>query len=232
MTTFKSNDFNPNATGFTPKIMQPGKNYARIIDLKLETPHFAPEKNGYFVTLVLEGKDEGEDFTGLNVDKDNPSLGTYRGQVANVNNGRYPFSDFEYNGKSIKRDDQIFKWVNNLAKQMGVLEKMNADGASAETIEDYIQLVKTYVVNPELWGYFTIAGKEYFTDGYERPNYNLFFPKAEGKLLPFSALEDGEHKLINFLEFDATKHIVKVTPAETKPVDEFDAAQGHSSLQL
>ena len=203
---FNSKNFNPSAGSSMPKIMNPGTHYARIVDMRLDAPPY--KADSYFVVLQLEGVDQGDSFVGLPIDKTNPSLGNYRGQIANVRSGRYSFSDYTYDGRQITRDEQIFRWVNNLAKQMGVLEKMNADNVEAETIEDYVAIVRRYLVNPELWGYFTIGGQEYYTEGYDRPNYRLMFPKPEGKLFPFSALEDEDRKPANLIAYDAAKHII------------------------
>lgn len=203
---FKSSSFNPNAGSSVPKILTPGTHYCRIAEIKLDTPPYDPE--AYSINVLLEGTDRGDDFQGVAIDKHNPSLGNYRGQIANVRSGRYPFSTYEYQGKTIQRDEQIFRWMNNLAKQMGVLDRMNADGVEAETIEDYVKAVGKYLADPELWGYFTIGGQEYFQEGYDKPNYRMFFPRNEGKLFPFSALENDDRQPLNLLPFDREKHVL------------------------
>jgi hypothetical protein len=203
---FKSSSFNPNAGSSVPKILTPGTHYCRIMEIKLDTPPYDAE--AYSINLLLEGTDRGDEFQGVAIDKNRPELGTYRGQIANVRSGRYPFSTYEFQGKTIQRDDQIFRWVNNLAKQMGVLDRMNADGLQADTIEEYVSAVAKYLTDPELWGYFTIGGQEYFQEGYDKPNYRMFFPKQEGKNFPFSALENDDRQPLNLLPFDRDKHII------------------------
>lgn len=206
---FKSNSFNPNGGSSVPKILSPGTHFARIIDMKLETPPYNTE--AYSLNLLVEGEDQGDEFVGLPIDKNNPSLGNYRGQIANIRAGRYPFSTFVYQGREVKRDEQIFRWINNLAKALGVLEQMNADNVEAETIEEYVAVVKKYVTNPETWGYFTIGGQEYFTEGYDKPNYRMFLPKSEGKLFPVASsnLDERTGDPVNLLKFDRAKHIIQ-----------------------
>ena len=85
---------------------------------------------------------------------------------------------------------------------------MNADGLEANTIEEYVDSVKKYVVNPDLWAHHTIGGQEYFSEGYDKPNYRMFYPKAEGKLLPFAAMEDENGQPLNLLAYDRAKHII------------------------
>lgn len=222
---FNSKKFNPNAGSNYPKIMSPGTHYCRIIDLKLDRPPYSPEKEPYFVVLTLEGVDLGDDFQGIAIDKNDPSRGNYRGQIANVRSGRYPFTTYTYEGRTIQRDDQIFRWVNNLAKQLGVLDKMNADNVEATTIEEYVDAVRNYVVNPELWAHHTIGGQEYFTEGYDKPNYRMFYPKPEGKLLPFAAVEDENGQPLNLLTFDRAKHIVVKTEDVAETVGSFSGQQ-------
>lgn len=217
---FKASNFNPNAGSSVSKIFNPGTHYCRIAEIRLDAPPYKPES--YFVVLTLVGLDRGDDFVGMAIDKTRPELGNYKGQVATVKSGRYSFSDYTYDGRQITRDEQIFRWVNNLAKQMGVLEKMNADNVEAETIEDYVAIVRRYLLNPELYGYFTIAGQEYFTEGYDRPNYRLFFPKQEGKNLPFSAVMDEQDQPLNLIQYDAAKHIIAAKTEEAAaPVEGF-----------
>jgi hypothetical protein len=207
---FKSSDFKESKGGNgMSKIIGPGTHYCRIVDMVLEAPGY--NKDAYFVTLRLEGVDKGDEFEGLAVDKNNPSLGNYRGQVGNVKSGDWPYSTYTYEGKVIERDNQIYNWVNNLAKQMGILHKMNEKGVEGDTIEEYVSEVRKYLIDPELWGHFTIAGSEYFNEGYTTPNYRLSFPKAQPRknLFPFSALENDDRKPHNFMEFDETVHITK-----------------------
>ena len=207
MSTFKSADFKPATGAGIPKLLNPGTHYCRIIDITLDEPPY--KKDAYFINVKLEGQDRGDDFQGIDIDKNNPSLGKYRGQVAYVKSGQYAFSTYTYEGKVIERDQQIFRWVNNLARQMGVLDKMNAKGVEADTIEDYVMEVRKYLIDPELWGHFTIAGKEYFNEGYSNPNYRLFFPKSIKLTHPFSAIEDEDKNPVDFIAFDADTHIIK-----------------------
>jgi len=252
MSTFKSADFKPATGAGIPKLLNPGTHYCRIIDITLDEPPY--KKDAYFINIKLEGEDRGDDFEGIDIDKSNPSLGKYRGQVAYVKSGQYPMSTYEYDGKVIERDQQIFRWVNNLARQMGVLDKMNAKGVEADTIEDYVMEVRKYLIDPELWGHFTIAGKEYFNEGYSNPNYRLFFPKNIKLTFPFSATEDEDRNPVNFITFNADTHIIKdaegavkkeeadtevanfepttTTTASETAIDDFDIPAEASELDL
>lgn len=210
-------------TGGGSKILKPGTHYCRIVDIRVEEPPY--DSNNRQVLLVLEGVDQGDSFEGVMIDKNRPELGTYRGMVATVKHDYYDFKDFEWKGDLISKDQQIYNWINNLAKRLGVLGQMNADNVSGETIEEYVQEAKKYLVNPELWAYFTIAGKEYYTEGYDLPNYRLFLASKslldkEDRVLyknrhPF--VLGNEDKSVaelmedsSFIKFDESVHIIKV----------------------
>ena len=232
---FKATD--ASTGGGSRKILTPGTHYCHIVDLRLETPPY--DKNNRQVQLVLEGVDQGDDFEGIAVNKDKPKLGNYRGMIATVKHDYYDFKDFEWKGETIEKDQQIYNWINNLARKMGVLEKMNADNVSGESIEDYVDAAKEYIANPDIWGHFTIAGKEYYTEGYEKPNYRLFLAsksildKTEKHIYKnrnafIFGGEDESHaeciENISFINFDESKHIIKAAAPETpKEVDGFSA---------
>lgn len=222
---FKATEFKENAGSYVSKIIQPGTQTCRITSISLDSPPY--DKSSYFVNVTLEGREVGGEFVGVAIDKNNPSLGNYLGQVGTVKSGRYPFKDYEWKGKTISRDEQIFRWINNLAKGIGVLDKMNADNLEANTIEEYVAKATRYLINPENWCEFTIAGQEYFNEGYDNANYRLFFPKSEGKNLPYSV--DGT---TNFVSFDAAKHIIKKSTEVAAPVDEFGTSSPQNTAFL
>lgn len=226
---FKSSDYKEKKGNSVPKIIQPGTQYCRILDIKLDIPPY--KKEGYFIILKLEGVDQGDEFVGLEIDKNNPSLGHYRGQVANVKTTQYAITDYVFNNKPIKRDKQIFNFINNLAKQLNVLETMNKNNVSGATIEEYVDSAKKYLIDPELWAYFTIGGIEYFNEGYSNPNYKLLLPKPiygnkkTDTKFPFALTDTDE----NFIKFDAEKHIIHKAEEDANaakesatPVDSFE----------
>jgi len=197
------------------KLMKPGTHYARIVDIKIDIPAY--NKDAMSLTFILEGP-ELPDFTGAAKNKLNPSEGNYKGQIAYVKSGKYAFSDFEYRGEMIKRDTQIFKFINKLCENLGVIEKMEIDGVGGETIEEYIYNASKYLIDEELYAYFTLAGKEEKNE--YGVSYRMFFPKnvknSKGKYItPYLKEEAGlkdEHLADRMIVFDETKHIEKEVP--------------------
>ncbi len=165
----------------------------------------------------------GDDFAGLLIDKNNPASGNYRGKIATVNSGRFCFSDFEWEGKTIERDDQIFRWVNSLATQLDVLKDIQKANIKADTIEEYVAAVKPFLTNTELWGTFTLGGREYYKDGFDKPNYNLYFPKKVGSKFAYSALmNEKEEPVKNLIRYDAAEHIIKADKEDDKKAESFE----------
>jgi hypothetical protein len=219
--SFNSSEYTHSTGGGKSKILTPGEHYCRIIDITLTVPSFKPE--GFFLNLLLEGPHMGDDFEGIDVDKTNPAAGKYAGKIATVNANRYPFSTFEYQGRTIDRDEQIFNWLNGLATQLDVFTDIQKAGIKAETIEAYLEAVKPFLINPELWGTYTIAGREYYKDGYDSPNYNLFLPKKSGKDYPYTALiNEAKEPVLNLLRYNEAEHIIKADkPTAPTTVDTF-----------
>jgi hypothetical protein len=228
---FQANNFNPNAKGSSiPKVLNPGSHIARVVNVYLDEPAYQAGKGTYFVNILLEGQKQEEGFEGIAIDKNNPAMGRYQGQIATVKSGRFPYSTYDFKRTdgsvvTITRDEQIFRFLMNLCMQLNVLESVQNDGVTGANIEEFVENVKPYLINK--WAFFTIAGQEYFTEGYEKPNYRLFFPKNDNKNFPFSALKDQNGVVQNFMKFDDTKHIVAAkkeqVPAES--VDSFAPAQ-------
>jgi len=209
---FSANDYTP-STGGTSKVLEPGTHLCRIVDVNLQAPSYKPQS--YFVTLILEGQPEGGNFVGVARDKNNPALGNYEGKMAYVSNGPYSFDDWTPKGKDvITRDEQIFTYLMNVARNLGLDAKLKADKFEAATIEEFAKGIKKYICN--VWGYFTIAGKQVWKAEYDKPNYNLFLAKYDRK--PSIALEEA-----NVLPFNEEVHIIKTekgTPVTTNDPDD------------
>ena len=231
-TKFNAKD-HKSGTGTGSKILNPGTQLCRIIDVTLDTPPY--NKDAYSIVIHLEGEPLDAPFEGMPVNKLNPSLGNYQGQIGSVNSGRYPFSDYVYDGKDIARDDQMLRWVNNFAEQIGVLDEMKKADIKADTIEEYVEAFKKYAVNFNKWHMFTIGGAEYFKEGYSLPNYRLFFPKTETlsnktKLYPFAKVNETGDGYNNLLPYDATKHIITATTTIKGKPEEIDNFGGQKEV--
>jgi hypothetical protein len=202
----------PVTTGKAPKSLKPGQRMCKINDITL-APGYNHDKTGaYDLVLHLEGVDMGDDFEGFLIDRDNESLGRYKGQIGRVLASQYSFEDKVLNpGMSneikISRDLGIMKFLVELSGELGVQAQLQQ--ISAETIEEMVQAAAVLMRDTEFIE-FTIAGREY-TDKGGYTAYYLFLPKFKGGKKPFAA-EGNEAKL---LQYNEAEHIVKKKEAKT-----------------
>ncbi len=199
---FNVNDFNV-GSGFS-KVLEPGTHLCRIVDIQSSVTPFDPTKRQ--LTFIMEGKPEGGNFVGIAIDKNDPSKGNYEGRIAYVRNGQYPFQDWERDGKIIDADTNACNFLASLATSLGVMTEMKKDPALQRdiNIDEFAVIAKKYLCDPDLWAYYTIAGREKWTEGYNKPNYNLYFAKYADRKNYVSLKEE------NVIPFDEEKHIVHV----------------------
>jgi len=195
------------------KVITPGNVVAKLLDIKLEAPPY--DSNALTVVLMLETEQvEDPSFTGLLIDKNNPELGNYLGQVARVQNSPYSYSDYtsSKDGKVSPKEDQIFNWLWNFAKELGVSEQLVADNVEGETIVDYLDAVKKYLVSPTRLINFCIGGAEYENkEGYTQ--HRLYLLKNEKNNKSFAKYAEGEEPR-NLITFNPDLHIRKKKVAE------------------
>lgn len=190
MATFNPEDHKEAGTS---KSFDPGQIFGTIANITLESPSW-DKKGGTYVHVTIQGPDLGEGFEGFQIDKQDPGLGNYVGKIANVKSGNFTFSDFTTKaGKFIGRDDQVEQFLGDLLLQMGKKDAAIAEyktllaaGNAPSTIEEYAEMVKNVLVDPENFGQFTVLGEPY-TNKTGGTSYGLQFPKKEGKKYPFAA---------------------------------------------
>lgn len=206
---FNLNDFNPAEGEYVSKVLTPGTHKCSIIDLKLEKPPY--DATQYNLIFVLEGPEQEEGFEGLQINRLDPSKGNYKGQIGYVKSSQYAYKDWVYKEKPISRDSSIQSFLGTFLKQVGLLEQVQAMNISADTIEEFVEEIKVIICKPELVFNFTISGQKYYKEGYDKPNYSLFFPKKiEGKYA-FSSDENLDKLQV----FDEAVHITERKTSDT-----------------
>lgn len=219
---FTSNNFKE-SNHSAAKVISVGTTVCRILNIELQHQAYDPEQ--FNLVFMLETRPVGGDFVGMDKDKNDLSKGKYEGRIGlYIKNGQYAFKTYEYQGKVIDRDQQIFNWITSMCKQLGVIDAMNAEGKSFDNIEDYVAFCKAHLVKPDLYAAFTIGGKEYYKEGQDRPNVRMYFPKMHNKQYPY-ALVDADDNVVapdTFLVFDKAAHVIPATPvADDAPADSF-----------
>jgi len=196
------------------KTLNPGNQVVKINSVELAKGY---QEGSYQVNLNMEGEDLGDDFEGFFIDNVSKSGDRYKGQVGRVRMSQYAYNNATTNsGVKIDRDQSILRGLQNLAKVSGVLSQL--DAIEADTIEEYIPLASEVLAGGE---YFKacIGGKEYLNKG-GYTQHDLFLPGSKGGQYAFTAIDEDDSKL---MQFDASKHIIKPTPAAS--VDGFEAAK-------
>ena len=190
------------SVGGIPKTLQPGNVVCTIKSITLEPFKF--KENSYHIILDLIGPDMGKDFDGFFINKDDESLGKYKGQVGQVKGEYWAFSDGETKtGIPINRDEQIMKFIKGLCTELGI--STTVEGDTIEELVNNFNLGKSFQNIPIS---FCIAGKEYTNKG-GYTAYELYLPKFTRKGAPFGK------KVVKFNEED---HIIK---KKVEAVDEF-----------
>ena len=203
-------------SSFIPKTIQPGNCVAKITDIKLEVPPY--DSNAYNLVLSLETAPiEDEKFEGFLIDKDNPELGHHKGQVGKVNVSPFAFSDYTTkDGSVLKKEQSVFKWISILAKEIGVSTLMADAGVQGDTIEEYLENAKEYLVSDMRYYNFCIAGSEYENKaGYTQ--HRLYLPKADKGKTVYESYVEGKAPSPKFTVFNESIHIRKKKTSDSIP---------------
>ena len=226
MFSSKEADKKMGGTPGTPKVIQPGNVVARILDIKLEVPPY--DSSAYNLILHIESEPIGDDFEGLPINKDMPELGNHTGQVARVQSQQYSYTDYtNKEGRLTTKEDMIFRWLWNFAKEIGVADILKEKDIQGSTIQEYVDNVKAYMVSKDRWIHFCVAGSEYENkNGYIQ--HRLFLPKPEKGLQAYELVRVGvEPKRL--IKFDESQHIKK---KKSETVDSFAGRDAGSDLDL
>lgn len=187
-----------------PKIIQPGNHKVKINKVELEDFKFKP--GAVNLLLHMEGEDLGEDFQGFFINKDNESLGRYKGQVARVKAGEWAFADGQTkSGIEVSRDMEILRFLKNLCLELNCLNWFEDQDGKHGTIQSLVEAFNNDKPFANKWLNVCIAGKEYMNkEGYT--SYDLFLPKFSKSGVPFEGVGKAKSRVMTFKE---SEHIKK-----------------------
>ena len=193
-----------------PKTISPGNHILKINSVTLDEFKFIDD--AYHLMLHVE-TEPLENFEGFLIDRDNPELGNYKGQIGRVKASQYAFADGETkSGIKIHRDRSILIFLQNLCKSMGINEWMSNQHNQHETIEDFVKAFNDTAPYKDKYLEFCVAGKEYVgKTGYT--NYDMWLPKAQNGRYAFGDVDNGKVILYN-----EEQHLKKL---ENKPIESF-----------
>lgn len=202
-------DVNAGGNGL-PKTITPGNHKLKINSVIAEEFKFIPGA----LQIILNVETEPiEGFEGFLLDKDNESLGHYKGQIGRVKAGQYAFADGETkSGVKIYRDNSILVFLKSICTTLGMLDWFDAQDNKHDTIEDFILAFNDSAPYKDKFMDFCIAGKEYEgKTGYT--NYDLYLPKSSRDGFAFAKLGSGKQLL-----YSEALHLKKL---EAKKVEAF-----------
>ena len=201
----------PSGGTSVPKVIQPGDRIVKVLSVGLEKFPFKknPEDpDAFHIVLNVEGPDLGEDFDGWAIDKNDPSKGKYKGQTGKIKASYYAFCDGETKGGvKISRDREMLKFLQNLCKEMILMNWFDAQDEKHNTTESLFEQFNIDKPFADKWIKICVAGKEYPNkQGYT--NYDLFLPKYTTKttVIELESVPDDKSRMVKYNEKD---HIVK-----------------------
>lgn len=192
-----------------PKTIVPGNYTLKINNIILEDFKFIPGAKHIILNVETEPI---EGFEGFMLDKDQPELGHYAGQVGRVKGSQYAYADgTTKTGIKIQRDRSVLIFLQNLCKALDSNDWFVAQDGKHDTIEDFIAVFNEQAPFKDKLIDVCIAGKEYEgKSGYT--NYDMWFPKASKEGYAFAA-KGGK-----VLKYSDETYLTKM---EVKPVTDF-----------
>jgi hypothetical protein len=193
------------------KVIEPGNLECTIRSIELSIPPY--DSSAYNIVLECEGPVMGEGFEGFFIDKDNESLGRFKGQVGRIRLSQYAFSNgTTKSGIKIERDMSMLRALKSFCVELGCEDWLEKQDNHHDTIES---LFRQFQEDKPFLGIvlrMCIGGKEYTNrNGYI--NYDLYLPRItkNGKPYESTSVSTDNSKL---LVFDADKHIIKQKASE------------------
>ena len=105
-------------SGKVRPIMNAGNNLVKINSITMDQTPW--DKEAYNITLHVETEDQGADFDGFLIDRNNESAGRYKGQIARVRVSPFPYKDTMLpSGREISMEKEILKTMIFVSEVLG-----------------------------------------------------------------------------------------------------------------
>lgn len=193
----------PASTG-PSKVILPGLVQCKIHTISLDK---VPYKEGaYNMSLHVETPavtDEG--FEGFYIEKDNPDMGRYEGQIGKIRASEYPFADgTTKSGMKVSRDYEIVRALKLICQEGGAVAWLDDQDGRHETIESLIDQFNVDKPVKNVYFEMCIGGREYKNKS-NYLNFDLYLPRpAKGQVALVNAQSENKSKL---MKFDEEVHI-------------------------
>lgn len=217
----------PESEAGLPKTISPSNVTAKINSVALEKVPYIEGGLNFILNIETEPI---EDFEGFLIDKDNPDLGRYAGQIGKLKTSQYAYANSTTrSGIVVNRDANILKMLGKLCSELDCREWLDSQDNKHDTIESLIEAFNLDKPFKDKWLYMCVAAKEYKNKaGYM--NYELYFPKLSRGEDAFCNASNSTNKV---LVYDEAKHLRKyVEPASVtnfEPQSDFSSGMPTSS---
>jgi hypothetical protein len=212
----------------TQKTLSPGNHKITILNVKLNRPPYSTD--GYEVHLNVVGPDLGPGFEGFFIDKDNESLGRYKGQIGRVKSSKWIYETKSVGEYNFNRDLEILKFIKQLCTALECEKWFDDQDNKHETIESFINQFNEDAPYKDKELYTCIAGRQYENKaGYK--NWDLYFPKFSKMGIPFEKFNADLTKS-RVYKFNEDEHAIRLKEKDTKndEVDSFSTEESDFEL--
>lgn len=192
--------------GFIQKSLQPGITKCVIHGIKLEKAPFIKERDGYFLTLSLEGPEQGGTFEGFpKVFGDNAGE-KFKGQQSFVKSSTWDYYDGKTgNGYDCTVQDSVLGFLQELCAELGITKWLTSINGKYDTIQEIVQAFDREKPFAGIWINYLLGSRVYQNKGgYDAHDLHLIRSSKEGKGFC------GD--LAQVLPFNKDKHIYRPKP--------------------
>lgn len=192
--------------GFIQKSLQPGITKCVIHGIKLEKAPFIKERDGYFLTLSLEGPEQGGTFEGFPKVFGDAAGIKFKGQQSFVKSSTWDYYDGKTgNGYDCSVQDSVLGFLQELCAELGITTWLTSINGKYDTIQEIVQAFDREKPFAGIWINYLLASRVYQNKGgYDAHDLHLIRSSKEGKAFC------GD--LAQVLPFNKDKHIYRPKP--------------------
>ena len=166
----------PTTSANLKPVLSPGNHEVTILGVTLysdvNAAKFGDKLQLRVVTRPLDN------FKGFAIDKNNPALGNYKGQVGTISYGRWGFKDdVTPNGTVINREEEILKAIKTICDELKISAWFEEADSKYSTIEEFIKAFSAQAPFKDIYFHACIYGREYLSKLYI--NHDMYFSSLQ-----------------------------------------------------
>lgn len=174
-------------------IMGAGNNLVKINSITMDKTPW--DDQAFNVTLHVETEDQGSDFEGFLIDRNNEAAGRYKGQIARVRVSPFPYKDATLaSGREISMEKEILKTMIFISEVLN--KRKDLDSIEATTMDQFIDSCNTLFSNSEFFNVCLASRQWENKEGYTQDD--LYLPKLSRAGVPMEAVGAEPSRLIRF----------------------------------